>query len=275
LLERDLATQTSIAHTLEPETAEEEEAKKEESGQKKTEEKEAAKKTEEKSLATIQNAKSKIQNELPDEQTSELAEEQEHTGRRTDLLKLKAEAELKRMEQVPQPQASPAQPQPVPPAPQPGPAARQDGDKKLAQPGAPPSPDQIKDGLRKAVELAPKAVEKMNAAAGSLRSKKPDAAYPDAEEARKILDEIAKAQPKQENKDQKKDEDKKDQKKDEQKKDENKQDEKKDQQKEQMNADKIEAAFRQVREREKQKHEREKEMKAILLQGDRSVEKDW
>jgi len=289
LLERDLAVQTSIAQTLEPETSEEE-AKKEEPTPSAKPQIRNPKSEGNSKTKTENNAPSSAAKQLPDEEVVELAEEQEHTARRTELLKLKAEVELKRVEQMPPAQAGqPAPPapagQPAPPAPPsqpPGPAGQQDDDKKLAQPPAPPDPEKIKVGLRKAVELAPKAVEKMNAAAGSVRNKKPDAAYPDAEEARKILEEIAKAQPKQENKEQKKDQEKKDQneqKKDEQKKDEQKkEDEKKDQQKEekqQMSADKIEAALRKVREREKQKHERDKEMKALLLRGDRGVEKDW
>jgi len=286
LLGRNLADQTSIVHTLKPESGEEQ-AKKEEPTEKKAGEKQQEKKAEDKSATTpaapnSQSAAAAEAQPLADEESVELAEEQEHTARRTDLLKLKAEAELKRVEQMPPPQAAPVQPPPVPPSQPPGPAGQRDDDKKLAQPPTQPDPEKIKEGLRKAVELAPKAVEKMNAAAGSLRNKRPDSAYPDAEEARKILEEIAKAQPKQENKEQKKDQEKKDQdeqKKDEQKKDEQKkEDQKKEQQKEekqQMSADKIEAALRKVREREKQKHERDKEMKALLLRSDRGVEKDW
>ncbi|MGD0088774.1 MAG: VWA domain-containing protein [Planctomycetota bacterium] len=271
VLARDLAEQTRIVHTLKPETDEEEAAKEGAAGQKAEEKAPDKKMAEKKAEDKDKTAAASGEKLLSDEESVELAEEQGHTGRRTVLLKLKAEQELKHAEQMPA-----GQPQPAPPVQQPGPKSSQDDDKKPAQPPAQLDPEKIKAGLRKAVELAPKAAEKMSAAAGSLRDKKAEEAYPNAEEARKILDEIAKAQPKQENKDQKKDQEKKDQKKDEEKKDEQKKDEqKKDEKKEQLSRDQIEAALRKVREREKQKHERDKELKARLLQYDRSVEKDW
>ena len=58
-------------------------------------------------------------------------------------------------------------------------------------------PQQIKAGYQKAIELAPRAVEQMEQAVKSLKQKDPQAAYQPAEEARKILEEIQKAQPKQ------------------------------------------------------------------------------
>jgi hypothetical protein len=42
-----------------------------------------------------------------------------------------------------------------------------------------------------------------------------------------------------------------------------------------MSQDQIEAALRKVREREKQKHERDEEMKAQILRSAPGVEKDW
>jgi len=210
----------------------------------------------------------------------DVTELQEDTLRRTSLLKYKAEAELKQVEQQPQPA----------PAPQPG------------QPGQPqqPDPEKVKEGLRKAIELAPKAAEKETSALKFMKQKDHDGAYPDAEEARKILEEIAKAQPEdpnqnqdQQNKDQNKDQQKKDQqdqkdKKDEEKKDEQKQDpkDKKDEKKDEgqkgqpkeekvpLNKDQLEDILRRVREREKSKMERDKKQKAILS-GPGSVDKDW
>lgn len=211
----------------------------------------------------------------------DVAELQEDTLRRTSLLKLKAESELQQVEQQ--------KAQPAPP-PQPGPTG---------QPGAPqqPDPEKVKEGLKKAIELAPKAVEKERIALKFLKQKDFDRAYPDAEEARKILEEISKAQPPdpqqdQQNKDQQKKDDQQKQdekdKKDEQKKDEqnqdkdkqdkDKKDEKKDEQqkaeKVPLNKDQLEDILRRVREREKSKMDRDKKQKAILM-GPGSVDKDW
>ena len=103
----------------------------------------------------------------------------------------------------------------------------------------PVDPKQIKAGYQKAIELAPRAVEQMERAVKSLKQKDPQAAYPPAEEARKILEEIQKAQPRQDQQDQKQqdqnkkndDQQKQDQK-DQQKKDEQKKDQQKDDQRE-------------------------------------------
>lgn len=150
---------------------------------------------------------------------------QERTHRRTQLLKLKAEAEQERLEKAPPP-AAPAPRDKAAPAPQPDPA-------------------QLKAGYQKAIELAPRAVAQMELALKALKQTDRQGASAPAEEARKILEEIQKAQPKneppdqkkqepkkdkdqqkQESKDQQKNESKKDQsKKDEQKKDEPKKDE--------------------------------------------------
>lgn len=276
LLTRGLAEQTGIAHALKPDTGDEE--KKDEAKA----QKEPAKKPDEKAAEAAQPKPKPGMSAQPQlsssgEETAELADLQEQTARRTFLLKLKAEEELKRAEQTPAPQAPQ---QPATQTPPPGPANPQPGDKKQPQQPGAMDPEKVKAGYRKAIELAPKAVEKMNSAATSLRAKKAEAAYPDAEEARKILEEIEKAQPKDENKEQeKKDQEKKDQDKqkqeDQKKAEQNKQDEKKEQEQRQMSQDQIEAALRKVREREKQKHERDEELKARLLRGQAGVEKDW
>lgn len=214
----------------------------------------------------------------------DVAQLQDDTLRRTSLLKFKAESELQQVEQ------QKAQPQAPTPPPQPG------------QPAAPqqPDPEKVKEGLKKAIELAPKAVEKERIALKFLKQQDFERAYPDAEEARKILEEIAKAQPPdpkqdqdqknkdQQNKDQQQKQDQKDKdkdKKDEQKKDEqniDKDQEKKDEKKEEqqkaekvpLNKDQLEDILRRVREREKSKMERDKKQKAILM-GPGSVDKDW
>ena len=128
------------------------------------------------------------------EDLAPLTEVQERTLRRTQLLKLKAEAELTRLEKAPPPM------RPEGPRPTPG----KDDPKDAGTPRPKPvDPKQIKAGYQKAIELAPQAVEQMERAVKSLKQKDRQAAYPPAEEARKILEEIQKAQPKQDQQDQK------------------------------------------------------------------------
>jgi hypothetical protein len=225
--------------------------------------------------------------ETESEKLAPVVELQERTVRRTQLLKLKAEAELARPETPPPPAAGPNQ----------GGAAT-----------APPiDPEQLKAGFQKAIELAPRAVEQMERVVKSLKQKDPQSAYPPAEDARKILEEIEKAQPRKEpekdqnkqNEDQKKQDQKDQQKKDQQKQDQPKDErEKKDQKKEQeqkkqeddnksaeqkkdqkqpqpqVSYDRIEEALRKVRERQQEKHERDRQMKARVF-GKVPVEKDW
>jgi len=285
LLARDLDDQTKIVHTLRPNVSEDDSKDDD-----KKDDKDKKEPPKEKPLPLFNPVAT-----LSDEQLADLIESQENTLRRTAYLKPKAESELERVEKMP----------PPPPAPPPDPKNPD------AKKNAPPDPEKIKEGYKKAIELAPKAVEKMTKALQALRDKKTDVAYPDAEEARRILEEIMKAQPKNENQDkkdqdkkdqdkkeqekkdqekkdqQKKDQDKKDQeKKDQEKKDQDKKDkdkDKKDEQKEQkqekdekkeVSQDKIEDALRKVREREKQKHDRDKEMRARIY-GQVPVDKDW
>jgi Ca-activated chloride channel homolog len=248
------------------------------------------------------------------EDLAPLTEIQERTLRRTQLLKLKAEAELAR----PDPPQSPAGQQKG----QAPPSGKDDPNDADAAKSKPVDPKQIKAGYQKAIELAPKAVEQMERAVKSLKQKDPQTAYPPAEEARKILEEIQKAQPnddkqdqnknndeqkKQDQKDQqkndqqkkddqekkdqqKKDQEKKDQeKKDQEKKDQEqkkqeepnksdeqkqKQDQKKEQPQPQVSRDRIEEALRKVRERQQEKRERDRVMKARMI-GRAPVEKDW
>jgi Ca-activated chloride channel family protein len=213
------------------------------------------------------------------EDASRLLESQEKTIRRTQLLKLKAEAELERLEQSP-----PSEPAPANDAP---PSDENPQSKSL-------DPEQMKRGFEKAIELAPQAVEQMQSAARSLMAKDLQSAFAPAEEARKILEEIQKAQPKNEPPPQKKDEEKKDddqnkqdEKKEDQKKvQEDKQQEKKDQEKDQqpqanekkqeqhVSRDRTEEALRKVRERQQEKRGRDRKMKARIL-GRQPVDKDW
>jgi Ca-activated chloride channel family protein len=210
---------------------------------------------------------------------------QQRTLRRTQLLKLKAEAELERLEKSPPPAASPKPDEKA--AAKDNPPAAADAKTK------PVDPKEIKAGYQKAIELAPKAANAMERSVKSLKGNDALAAYPPTEEARKILEEIQKAQPKQDEPEQ----DKKDQQQsDQQKKEQNKEDQQKkdqekktkdkqskndnkpqdEQQKEQPQAsrDQIEDALRKVRERQQEKRERDRRMKARLL-GRVPVDKDW
>ncbi len=234
------------------------------------------------------------------EDLAPLTDIQERTLSRTQLLKLKAEAELARLEKTPPPDAAPAKDKSNPAANDPKNPAR-------ATP-KPIDPKLIKAGYQKAIELAPRAVEQMGQVVKSLKQKNRQSAYPPAEQARKILEEIQKAQPKQDQEDQKKkdeDQQKQDQK-DQQKNEQQKKDEKKDQKKDdpakqdqqkkdqeqkkqeepkksdqqkqpqpqQVSRDRIEEALRKVRERQQEKRERDRTMKARLF-GRVPVEKDW
>jgi hypothetical protein len=261
LLGRLLANQTAIVHVLKPESSDPVEALKEKWQANlltqllmKSKDAVASMVAPKEKTGKKDEPKKAPVLKVNDEEVTELAELQETTARRTSLMKLKAEAELKQLESAP---------------PQPAPAPNS------AQPQA-PDPAKVKEGYQKAIELAPKAVEKMNSTARSLRNKKPDDATPDAEEAKRILEEIAKAQPK--NPEQqgqgKKDEQKQAQKKDDQKK-ESKDDQAQEKEKKQeLSQDQIQDLLRKVREREKMKHERDKEMRARIL-GPAGVEKDW
>lgn len=169
-------------------------------------------------------------------------------------------------------------------------------------------PEAVKAGYDKAIELAPSAVSEMESAISAISAKDPTRTARHAIEAKRILDEIQKAQPKSKNEqDQQQDQEKQDQKeneekspneeKNEEKKDnsEEKNQDKKDQQQDkdkddqssnnekkqddkkpspQVTQDRIEEALRKVREREQQKRERDKELRARIL-GRTPVDKDW
>jgi Ca-activated chloride channel family protein len=230
--------------------------------------------------------KSQTQNKVKDSPQLETAnadliqleEQQTRTLNRARMLAPKAEAELQRLESMPPPQAPADENAPQDPA-----------------AGAQPQqvdPEQIKEGYRKAIELAPHAVEQMEAAVKAIRQKDRQSAGQRAEEARKILEEIQQAQPKnQQQQDQQKndeqnqnqDDKSEDQKKDEQKKDDKKdeqqsQDEQKKQEQKkpqpQVSQDRIEDALRKVRERQQEKRERDKKFKGQFL-GKAPVDKDW
>ena len=297
LLTRDLADQTTIAQSLAPPSAGDTKAATSkpafEHDPHQNETKPASKGT---SPGSGQTALGSEREDL-----APFTELQERTLRRTQLLKLKAEAEMSRLEKSPPPDASPKGHDPS--------AGKGDPQNAEAAKPKPIDPKLIKAGYEKAVELSPRAVQQMELAVKSLKQKDPQTAYSPAEQARKILEEIQKAQPKQDQQDQKQqdqkkkdqDQQKKDQQKDEQqKKDQQKDDqEKKEQQKKdqeqkkqdepnkseqqkqdqkqpepQVSQDRVEEALRKVRERQQEKRERDRRMKARVF-GKVPVEKDW
>lgn len=287
LLTKELADQTQIKQTLSPKSAEADQQTKDSVPDNDTRSPDET------------NAKSNQQSEQKEKQTEivefdfkKLEDSQQKTLRRARTLGPKAQAELDRLESAPadKEQSTPA-------------SVPSEGEQ---QPTG-PNPEEIKAGLRKAIELAPSAVDEMEAAIKSLRQKNQPTAAEHAEEARRILEEIQQAQPKndqqnQQKKDeqkkqdqqkqeqQKKDEQKQDQQgKDEQKQDEQKQDEQSEkeeqqkqeqknqsqkQDKQQVSQDRVEAALRKVREREQEKRERDRKMKALFM-GKVPVDKDW
>jgi hypothetical protein len=224
-----------------------------------------------------------------------LVKDQAKTLRRTQMLVPKAEMELKQFESqsamAGDPNSSPS-------------------DSANPDPSTKPSevdPAEVKAGYEKAIELAPVAVERMEAVTKHLQQKDWKLAAKDAEEARRILEEIQKAQPKkpqdqqdQDQQDQKqepkdnqqkdsekekeKEQDKEPQKKEDEKKEDEKdseskkEDEKQGQKEQQPQAkvspDQIEEALRKVRERQEEKREKDRELKARIL-GRLPVDKDW
>ncbi len=182
LLARDLADQTSVVRSLAPAPAAD-------SGSAAGKDSGKSDAAQQKTVPAPGRGAASLGSEAED--LAPILTLQEQTLRRTRLLGLKAEGELARLEQAKPGATRPAQPQ------QGGPAVT----KKPGDPdgGKPPTvdPEALKKGLRKAVELAPRAAGKMLEAAGALKQKAAQAAYPPSEEARKILEEIQRAQPQQ------------------------------------------------------------------------------
>jgi Ca-activated chloride channel family protein len=240
---------------------------------------------------------------LDETQRTELLKSQRTVLRKARLLAPKADAELSRLES-----------QPTAPADDNTTGAKDaTSEQNDAAPAATgPDPEAMKAGYRKAIELAPTAVHEMEAAIDQLTKKDDATAGRHAEEARRILEEIQQAQPRQESED---DQQKDDQQKDEQNKDdqqpddeskkqdsekkdskdgkskadeksknENKDkksdqkqksaDDQKSEQPQQISQDRVEDALRRVRERQQQKRERDREARARVT-GRATVEKDW
>ena len=237
------------------------------------------------------------QNELPhpvlEADLSKEAQEQQRILMKAMLLAPKAEAELNQMESQPTAEIPSETALPE--------AEANDAPAKV-------DPEEIKKGLRLAVELAPKAVEQMESSVQELKKKNRNEAKGFSEEAKRILKEISDAQPKDPNQqkdkdqnqqnqeekkndeqepkeqDKKSEQDKND--KDNQDKDKDKENDKSQENKDQndksgippkpneVSKDRMEEALRKVKEREQEKRERDRELKARIL-GRSPVEKDW
>lgn len=211
--------------------------------------------------------------------TARVLKEQENAQRPAALIVPKAKEMLKMLETMPDTAQADPKNGTQPPVP------KQEQDPKKA-----------KEGLEKAIDLAPKAMKHQSASAKHLSADRRGAAHPEAEEARKILEEIAKNLPQdqqQQQGDQQNQQDKKeeDQKKDDKKQDQNKGDnqssQKKDQDKQdkkdggqenqdkrEMTEEEIEALMRKAREHEKERRKAQEELKARMGQP-APVEKDW
>ena len=283
LLAKELADQTSIARTLAPAIPTDGARTEQPDDVKLPDEKEEPS---ENAAAPAPRQESQ-QLDLEDSDLVKLEEIQSRTLKRTKLLAPKAESELQQVESAPA-------------------ATSPDDDKSNA--AAPPTgqppvdPEQAKAGYRKAIELAPQAVDKMEAALASLKQKDRQTAALRSEEARQILEEIQQSQPKnenqqdqqdknQENKNQNDDQSKQDQKQpdDQKKDDEQKSDQQKSEQnqkqnpaddqgkkqdQQQISPDRVEDALRKVRERQQEKRERDRKLKGLFL-GKTPVDKDW
>ena len=306
LLSEDLAEQTAIAKSLaesEPEGASSEQVR--ESGDVETlpavpETLPAATQSQGDPANSSSVAQDSRVVEFAGENLAKLVDQQLRTLKRTQLLIPKAEMELEQLEQ----------------------RAAADSNSQTDQPGEPKLDEsdsaqqtvdlnQAREGFRKAIELTPEAVKQMDAAVQSLKQQDRRSATRQTAEARRILEEIQRAQPK---KDQKQDpkqqdqdtQDQQNQKKDGEQDQQNEQQDKEQQDKEQkdqsqesddkksekeksqeqgksdkqrpqpghISQDRVEDALRKVRERQQEKRERDRKMKGQFL-GRVPVDKDW
>lgn len=186
LLVKELADQTTIAKTLTPEATPEvpSDTDADEIENKIDLSPESQNDTDDQSTAP---ANQKLA--IGDDDFKQLAESQEKALRKARLLSPKAEAELSRVES--QPAAEPAT----------DPSTATNDPNSPAQPST-IDPEEVKAGLRKAIELAPTAVVAMESAVKQLQKKDRAVAGTHAEEARRILEEIQQAQPKNKQQDQ-------------------------------------------------------------------------
>lgn len=305
LLAKELVDQTAIASGLKPPTDDSDESTKAESASEDqavtTLPKDSDNESKADESADLNNAREPASQmlQIAEDQLPRFKTEQERVLRKARLLAPKAEMQLQQLESSPQQAAATEKQAPIDPS-SPESNAPQQSD-----------PEEAKAGLRKAIELAPQAVSAMESAVESLNQKDLKKAFTAAEEARRILEEMQQAQPKNEQQNQKEDqqqneqqqdknnqnqnEDKKDQSKEdkpddkqnddkksdqqEKPKDENKSDDKQSQQdqkqpKPQVSQERIAEALRKVRERQLEKQDRDRQIRAQIL-GRAAVDKDW
>ena len=174
---------------------------------------------------------------------NDLQESQEKALRKARLLAPKAEAELSRMDAEPQPET-------VPPDPDPQQPQDPQQPKKI-------DPEEVKAGYRKAIELAPSAVEQMESASEQIKKKDRNRASVHAEEARRILQEIQDAQPKNPEQDKQDQQDKKDNQDQQQNQDKN--DEKKDNEDKKSQDEKDQQTDKDKQDPKKQDENKDKE----------------
>ncbi len=288
LLAKDLADQTAIAAVLKPSHSEpsDSQGNQERSGDEKTPTSPDPNAQQPQASSSPNDSQGR---EIAEEDLAKLEEVQSKTLKRTQLLIPKAQSELNQMETAASAQVPAADNK----------DSKEDPNDKANGQIQTEQTQAAKEGYLKAIELGPQAVGEMESAIKFMKAKDLPEAAVHAEEARRILEEIQKAQPKNEqkqdqnkqdqekNEDQKKEDpkqgdDKKDdqQKSDEKKQDQNKNDDQKskkqDQQKQQaqVSQDRMEDALRKVRERQQEKRERDRKLKGQFL-GRVPVDKDW
>ena len=190
----------------------------------------------------------------------ELARDQRRVEGWSEILPMKADAELKRLEAAP---SAPSSPKVVPVVPGTDPEQAEQ------------AKDALKKSLEKAKELGPKIQDLCDEAAISLEKEDAGAALPKQEEALKLLKEIAESLPKQPQQNQNQNDQ---QQQDDQKKQPKQQPSDSDQQQQQRRQDpsrqQAEAVLRKVREREREHREIQKKL-GRYLRGGIVVDKDW
>ncbi|MEQ1825548.1 MAG: hypothetical protein ABL921_06360, partial [Pirellula sp.] len=255
---------------------------------------------------TDPNSKATDENKTPQQLTEvsldwdAVSKQQEKVLARARLLGPKAESELAQFEA--NEKETPSQ---TPQIDSTNPQANQDPNSQSVPDQV--KPEDIKAGYRKAIELAPNAVEEMSQAVDSLKKRERSQSRQHALEAERILKEIQEAQPKNPKQDQQnqsdqnkqdqndQEQDQKDQKQEKEQENKESQDkdkkseEDKDKQKEQneqsakdqqqnksplVSKERIEEALRKVREREQDKRDRDRELRARIM-GRSPVDKDW
>ncbi len=193
----------------------------------------------------------------------DLAHSQRRVEGWSEVLPMKAEAELQRIETAP---SAPGSPGAVQMGMGPGTDPQQAEQAKEA----------LKESLDKAIELGPKIQGLCDEAAKSLEDGDANAALPRQEEALKLLKEIAESLPKEPQQNQEQD-DQKQQQDNQQEKPKQKPsggDQKQQQRPQDLSRQQAEAVLRKVRERERDHRENQKELRRFL-QGGVVVEKDW